>query len=233
MDKRTLLITAGLLVVAMLAMGCAALPGATAKQKPLVGELPCTVIEISSEQFDALNKGDFAQWYTDHSQVEGIHSFTIGEDRYLLLSVGEKPTGGYSLANLTLTGSEDRITADARLQTPKLGDMVAQVLTYPHLLVQIPADAREAVLGSIEGHSLGPEDIRTDSGRYVGQIDNNSIEIKISGVPDAIAARAFRLSAELRADFDALKLKTNDEVLFRYIPKEGEQPIIIEMVKMH
>lgn len=73
-------------------------------------------------------------------------------------------------------------------------------------------------------------EVKIDSGRYVGQIDSNSIEIKISGVPDEIAARAFQLSDEVKEKFQEYGFKEGDEVIFDYIP--GEPPVIIKISPM-
>jgi hypothetical protein len=92
----------------------------------------------------------------------------------------------------------------------------------------------------INGLENGAEDdpdsaeTKTDSGTYVGLIDNNSIEIKISGVPDESSARAFRLGEEIRENFEErFGLTTGDEVRFNYIPKENEQPVLIEIEKIN
>jgi len=59
--------------------------------------------------------------------------------------------------------------------------------------------------------------IKTDSGSYVGQADNNSIEIRISGVQDdKLAFRVFKISDEVRPTFESLSLKTDDEIKFSF-----------------
>ena len=59
--------------------------------------------------------------------------------------------------------------------------------------------------------------VSKDSGSYVGRIDANSIEIRISGVPEKYSARAFRLSEEVKARFDSYGLVTNDQIWVSYI----------------
>lgn len=73
---------------------------------------------------------------------------------------------------------------------------------------------------------------QTDTGRYVGQIDSNSIEIKISGVPDELAARAFRLSDKAKSEFDSLNLKENDVVKVSYTINEYNQNIIEDIQRV-
>jgi hypothetical protein len=76
------------------------------------------------------------------------------------------------------------------------------------------------------------QDIKRDSGRYTGRIDNNFIEIRISGVPEEISARSFMLSEEMKADFDKYGLQENDVVGFSYKTNEHGQNILTELKKI-
>jgi|GEM_PF-2108309 len=76
------------------------------------------------------------------------------------------------------------------------------------------------------------EEVKRDSGRYVGQIDNNFIEIKISGVPDSLAAKSFMLSEKVKAEFGKYGLKKDDEVMFGYYVNNHNQNIILEIKKI-
>jgi len=73
---------------------------------------------------------------------------------------------------------------------------------------------------------------KTDSGRYVGQIDSNFIEIEISGVPAEHAAKAFGLTDSIKENFEKLGLETGDEVIFEYTVPEVGNPIITEIRKL-
>ena len=78
------------------------------------------------------------------------------------------------------------------------------------------------------------EDLLTDSGTFTGRIDDLSIEIKISGVPEDNENdnRAFELSEQLREDFDSLGFETGDQVIFEYKPgSEGRRGVIMEISK--
>jgi len=74
--------------------------------------------------------------------------------------------------------------------------------------------------------------IKNDTGRYTGQIDNNFIEIRISGVPEEVSARSFMLSEDIKAEFDKYGLKKDDEVSFAYKTNDNNQNIIIEIKKL-
>lgn len=73
---------------------------------------------------------------------------------------------------------------------------------------------------------------RKDSGRYQGQADSNFIEIKISGVPDDKATKVFMLSEELKAKFEQLKLKKDENIKFEYFQNKNEQMVITEIEKI-
>lgn len=69
----------------------------------------------------------------------------------------------------------------------------------------------------------------TDSGSYIGQADNNFIEIQISGVPEDIDPKVFMISDEARADFDALDLEMGDTIRFDYYIDEHERNVLITL----
>lgn len=100
----------------------------------------------------------------------------------------------------------------------------------------IEGDKQESIFGHMSTDSpIAPNwdlSAKTDSGRYVGQIDSNSIEVKISGVPDAIAAKAFRLSEGVKAKFNSYGLKTGDVIRFTYQTNEYGQGVIMEITKI-
>lgn len=74
--------------------------------------------------------------------------------------------------------------------------------------------------------------LKRDSGRYVGQIDNNFIEIKISGVPENLAAKSFMLSEKVKGEFEKYGLKKDDVVQFSYIVNSNKQNVISEIKKI-
>lgn len=95
-------------------------------------------------------------------------------------------------------------------------------LTYPHIADMLAQDNETVELVGAKG-----EKIRSDAGTYVGQIDNNSIEIKINS-----DAKAFQLSERVKENFEQLGLKKDDKVAFSYIPRANEQMMIIDIKKI-
>ena len=95
-------------------------------------------------------------------------------------------------------------------------------LTYPHVAEWLAQDNEIVEMVGAKG-----EKIRTDCGTYVGQIDNNSIEIKVDG-----EAKAFQLSDRVKENFAQLGLQTDDKVVFSYVPRGNEQMMIIDIKKL-
>jgi len=67
-------------------------------------------------------------------------------------------------------------------------------------------------------------------GEYLGQIDNNSIEINVTDEEEA-QTRAFQLSEEIKENFSDYNLKSGDQIIFDYEIPEIGNPIITEIEK--
>lgn len=65
-----------------------------------------------------------------------------------------------------------------------------------------------------------------DEGIYVGQIDNNSIEVNIHG-----SAMAFRFSEKAKISFSGLKVNLGDRIFVRYYINEDGQFILTNISK--
>ena len=93
----------------------------------------------------------------DHPE-QGLITVEDGGYKYILVSAGQKPTAGYSVAVESVLGYEDSIAINARLYSPGPEDMVATVITYPSTLIRIPADERGVILflKDAKAISLGP-----------------------------------------------------------------------------
>ncbi|OAA31534.1 hypothetical protein AT15_05525 [Kosmotoga arenicorallina S304] len=61
-----------------------------------------------------------------------------GNRIFLIVSAGEKPTGGYSLEVGKVNLYKHKITMEATLTYPPKGAFVTQVLTYPAVMLKLP-----------------------------------------------------------------------------------------------
>jgi len=82
-----------------------------------------------------------------------------------------------------------------------------------------------------EAMAVTPE-VKTDTGRYVGLADNNFFEVKISGVPDNIAARVFMISDKIRTKFENLDLQEGQEIKIKYTPNEHGQNVVEDIERI-
>lgn len=94
-----------------------------------------------------------------------------------------------------------------------------------------PPEASQPPAGDAPGKNQEPSSLK-DSGTYIGQIDNNSIEIKISGTPAGQGERAFQLSEPVKENFSKIALKTGDQVVFSYVERPNQQPLLMEISKI-
>ena len=71
--------------------------------------------------------------------------------------------------------------------------------------------------GESENQQIDDVDFKIDAGQYTGQIDSNSIEVRIVGIqPEEEAFKAFRLSEEIKENFDSYSLNENDFIILKY-----------------
>jgi hypothetical protein len=176
---------------------------------------------------DALDQAA-KEWYHENKEDYGFYTHTINEqEKYLLISAGEKRTGGYSLEVEDVNELNQTITFNIALNEPSPDDMVTQVLTYPNLLVKVTADESfevNAVLNfeAEEATESQNEKIKYESieGIYVGQIDSNFIEVDLSNNPK------FREDANMEEDF--LSLMVLEEAKEEVEVLESGNPIIFD-----
>ncbi len=226
----SILLTALFILTCIMLSACA--PGVEEAELPM-GEIPYRLIDPAGDEFAVLyEEEDFASWYEEHYRQQGIFDLQGDVEQYILLGAGEQPTAGYQLQNLTLTGQVDMIETRAFLKVPGQDEVVAQVLTYPHILAAIDRDQRPLVLREIKAANGDHVEYTIDSGRYAGQIDSDFIEIQITGVPEEIPPRVFKLGEEVQDHFAALGLETGDVIKFYYITDESGQDLIVYVETM-
>ncbi|NLI14223.1 MAG: protease complex subunit PrcB family protein [Peptococcaceae bacterium] len=73
---------------------------------------------------------------------------TLSEWSYLLIAAGEKPTAGYSVGVISISGSSDKLKVYYRVDGLAPGQVTAQVITHPSILIRIPAN--EAAVEFVE-----------------------------------------------------------------------------------
>lgn len=91
------------------------------------------------------------KWFDKNRTIQGIYRKTVRGTTYVLLSAGEKPTGGYTMEVGDVTRVAPRhIYITAKVIKPAPDMMVTQAITYPYLLLQLKASAVTTVSGTID-----------------------------------------------------------------------------------
>ncbi|MFO7942153.1 MAG: S-layer homology domain-containing protein [Bacillota bacterium] len=77
-------------------------------------------------------------WLQSNVEERGVYLLGAGDVCYLLISWGEKPTGGYVL-DVEDVGwhLEENVRVNVNLSEPDPDDVVTQALTYPHALLAL------------------------------------------------------------------------------------------------
>ena len=77
-------------------------------------------------------------WVESLSHVEGVHVGVFDDARLIMVSLGEKPTGGYDVTIQQVTrGEHGQWLAEVKITEPGPDDMVTQAITYPYALVAV------------------------------------------------------------------------------------------------
>lgn len=177
---------------------------------------------------DALEEIAVKDWYEKNKENYGSYTHTVsGKEKFLLISAGEKRTGGYSLEIESVNELNQMITFNIVLNEPSPDDMVTEALTYPNLLIKITANENFEVDANLnfeveQGNESENEEMKFKNieGIYVGQIDNNFIEIDLSNNLE------FREYANIEEEF--LSLMMLEETKKEIELLESGNPIIFD-----
>jgi len=177
---------------------------------------------------DALEEVAAKDWYEKNKENYGFYTHTVSEkEKYLLISAGEKRTGGYSLEIESVNELIQMITFNIVLNEPSPDDMVTQALTYPNLLIKITANENFEVDANLNFEPEQPNESENEEmkfenieGIYVGQIDNNFIEVDLSNNLE------FREHVNIEEDF--LSLMMLEETKKEIELLESGNPIIFD-----
>jgi hypothetical protein len=93
---------------------------------------------------------ELLDWYEKQKVNEGIFSLVINQDTYVLISAGEKPTGGYGMELESATEVRPgSLYLTARLTKPDPDAMVTMVITYPNVLIKLENQSFDVIDGEI------------------------------------------------------------------------------------
>ncbi|NSW89440.1 MAG: protease complex subunit PrcB family protein [Firmicutes bacterium] len=172
----------------------------------------------------------------------GYTYFKIEDEYVILISMGEKNTGGYSISIVSVEDVEGTVKIIVEETSPKKDDIVIQVITYPYAVIKVKGIEEKFEVVNEKGEKFEfislDEDLKEYTGTYVGQIDGNSIEIfvdKNMDIDEAGKPTAFRLEGEIKEYFDPesknfKNFKTDEKVKFSFERNEHGQ-LILKMLE--
>jgi hypothetical protein len=84
----------------------------------------------------------------------------------------------------------------------------------------------------LEKPAVPPAKVQTETGKFLGQIDSNSIEVEVNVSTEKAQIQAFQLSEEIKESFSDYNLNIGDQISFFYKTPEEGRPIITEIKKI-
>lgn len=157
--------------------------------------------------------------------------------KYLAVFAGEKPNAGYDVEITKVIDNEGVTNVTVQEIIPREETLTAQVMTYPMDIVKLTGITDHVNLNFItkekeledpsESQSSTLLETQIVKAEYVGQIDNNSIEVKIEDGP-----KALRLNGIAKDQLEQLELKQGDIVKLEVFMNEHNQETVYSMEKI-
>ncbi|MDO9533736.1 MAG: protease complex subunit PrcB family protein [Bacillota bacterium] len=152
--------------------------------------------------------------------------YNTGDILYLLISSGEKATGGYTLEVNSVSAEKGTLSIIVEEEEPAADASVIQALTYPFVVIKIGGSFQNYNIINTDNDKFDEIQDKTvpvlieKTGIYTGQIDNNFIEIKVDNME-----RAYMLPEELSWMLSEL-LNSGDAVVVSYYENSNGQLVI-------
>lgn len=83
---------------------------------------------------------DLEAWVENLKSKEGVFIKEEAGQRVVLISMGAKPTGGYSIKVERVHQTAQAWIIETTTHSPGPDDIVTQAITYPYQLIRIPDD---------------------------------------------------------------------------------------------
>jgi len=237
MNKKLLLIIAGLIIIAVICIQVFKQPN----------QLPDVVYENEEYGFALTLNGQFNE-KVDIEQEGNVIYFLSKE----IANKAELPlfgvVGKIEVFSKTEYTKEDMLEAGSSYSLKYLGENEAYYFGWAHATdVQVPPGDEELlarfralesefeeIIKTFESRqaSSSPE-VQTDTGRYIGLADNNFFEVRISGVSnDESAFKVFMISNKVRDKFESFDLKEGEEIKLHYIENEHGQNVLQDIERI-
>lgn len=140
---RRIMLLAGLIILlAMGAAGCGSTPG---KRDPEKSDLAAITGAVRKDNFVRISYDKLPQeikaWVDNSREIYLAQEKVFGSKRYILVTYGTKPTGGYAVEIASVETSAAKISVEVKFTQPSRDQYVSQALTQPYDIVYIePSD---------------------------------------------------------------------------------------------
>lgn len=190
-----------------------------------------------SEEKNAETYAYLWSYQREFSSENGVIKDGSGSSMPMVIVLSKSDDGKYTVLEYkTPQDGEYYVASVKKLFPEKYQDTILK-RTNVKMLEEIVRQKAENFFNSSEkaDTSLTDKDrdgeLKNGTGQYIGLIDQNSIEIKISGVPEEKAIMVFRLSASVKSKFDSYDLKNGDTVEITYLKNGYDQLVIMSLTK--
>lgn len=136
--RSTLLI--GALTLSLMLTACGSQP-----ETPAGGEAgssaPAAGVAFNKVEFSPVSLEEapaaVADWVNSNREKGGTFSVADGDDLYLVIAAGEKPSGGYEIELVSVGESEGTLEVVYKVNEPGPDVMVAMMIDYPVKIVKV------------------------------------------------------------------------------------------------
>jgi hypothetical protein len=105
------------------------------------------LFEVLTQQSDGGGNINFYEILTESNEIKmlqndkklrnKISALDVQKSNFVILNMGEKNTGGYSIGIESVVETKENIIINVKESSPEPGSMVTQVITYPFCVVKI------------------------------------------------------------------------------------------------
>lgn len=105
------------------------------------GGRPVAFSKVNEQEASA----DLKAWINSVRMTAGTYNKTLNGKTYVLHSMGEKPTLGYTVTVVNVVDTSSQITVNIEEKSPKPGEIVGQMITNPYVVIEMPATSKQIV----------------------------------------------------------------------------------------
>ncbi|WP_163195756.1 protease complex subunit PrcB family protein [Clostridium thermarum] len=189
-------------------------------------------ITVNKISFEEVAEADIPDNLKDKIESSKFHRGFLYEEvdgyYYIAIFSGEKPTGGYGIKAVSIEDNEGATNIFVEETAPAEGDFVATVITYPYTVIKATGITPDITLFHKDGSNFeisqsAPEKMAVikAEAQFLGQIDVNSIEVKLDG-----KIVAMQLGAVLREAIQNYKLEPDSMINIEYYENSNGQFVV-------